>query len=60
MTRPLLDHDQIRLCAWCSRPLGNVRDFIKGPGLMHPDCAKAYRRRYPTPERETTLPKHLR
>lgn len=50
----------VKICTWCTGLLGKVRDHIKGFGWMHPDCAKAYRRRNPTAQRETTLPKHLR
>lgn len=46
-------------CAHCRGFLNLVRDKTPA-GVMHPDCAKAYRRQNPTAERETTLPKHLR
>ena len=46
-------------CAWCATPLGMVRDKTPG-GVMHPDCATSYRRRFPTVDRPTTLPPHLR
>ena len=50
----------VKACAWCNGALGMVRDSVKGVGDMHPDCAKAYRLRFPTRERPSTLPKHLR
>lgn len=46
-------------CVWCTGFLRMVRDKTPA-GVMHPECADAWRRRNPVAERDTTLPKHLR